>query len=150
MKKYLNSPGPHPLVIDMSTVKRFEDLRVWQKARELAQTIYSITRRQPFAGDFGLRDQIRRAAVSVVSNIAEGYESQTRAMFISFLHRARGSAGELRAQCHIACDVGYLKPEEFDTLAKHVITCSRQISRLIQYLETDPGPPSSSPHRSRK
>ena len=134
----------------MSTVKRFEDLRVWQNARELAHTIYSITHAQPFAGDFGLRDQIRRAAVSIVSNIAEGYESQTRPMFISFLHRARGSAGELRAQCHIAHDVGYLKPEEFNILMKQVITCSRQISRLIQYLETDSGPPASSPHRLRK
>jgi four helix bundle protein len=77
--------------------ERFEDLRVWQTARELTNRIYAVTNRDPFSDDWALRDQIRRAAISVVSNIAEGFESRTREQFIDFLGRAKASAGEIRA-----------------------------------------------------
>lgn len=81
----------------MSTAKRFEDLDVWQKARDLTNSIYKLSSTGNFSRDFGLRDQMRRAAVSIMSNIAEGFESQTQVMFIQFLGRAKGSAGEVRA-----------------------------------------------------
>ena len=81
----------------MSTAKRFEDLDVWQKARDLTNSIYKLSSTGNFSRDFGLRDQMRRAAVSIMSNIAEEFESQTQVMFIQFLGRAKGSAGEVRA-----------------------------------------------------
>lgn len=86
----------------MTTAKRFEELKVWQKAKELTNLIYQLSSSGSFARDFGLKDQMRRAAVSVMSNIAEGFESQTQALFIQFLGRAKGSVGELRAQLYIA------------------------------------------------
>jgi len=82
----------------MTTAKRFEDLEVWQRAKELTSLIYRLSSSGAFARDFGLRDQMRRAPVSVMSNIAEGFESQTQVLFIQFPGRAKGSAGELRAQ----------------------------------------------------
>ena len=82
----------------MSTIRRFEEIEAWQTARELTREIYSLSNRGGFSKDFGLRDQMRRAAVSVMSNIAEGFESRTTALFVEFLGRAKGSAGELRAQ----------------------------------------------------
>ena len=81
----------------MATAKRFEDLEVWQKAKELTNSIYRISSSGAFARDFGLRDQMRRASVSIMSNIAEGFESQTQALFIQYLGHAKGSAGELRS-----------------------------------------------------
>jgi four helix bundle protein len=81
----------------MTTAKRFEDLEVWQKAKELTNLIYRVSLSGAFSRDFGLRDQMRRAAVSIMSNIAEGFESQTQVLFIQYLGRAKGSAGELRA-----------------------------------------------------
>ena len=82
----------------MGAITRFEEIEAWQTARQLTNLIYEITDSGPFAKDFGLKDQIRRAAVSVMSNIAEGFESHTQALFIDFLGRAKGSAGEVRAQ----------------------------------------------------
>ena len=87
---------------EVTTAKRFEELKVWQKAKELTNLIYQLSSSGSFARDFGLKDQMRRAAVSVMSNIAEGFESQTQALFIQFLGRAKGSVGELRAQLYIA------------------------------------------------
>lgn len=92
----------------MDSVTKFEDLRVWQNARKLANMIYDFSSVGEFAHDFGLRDQMRRAAVSVMSNIAEGFESRTQAMFIEYLGRAKASAGELRAQLYLALDRKYI------------------------------------------
>lgn len=91
-----------------------------------------------FARDYGLRDQMRRAAVSVMSNIAEGFESRSQAMFADYLGRAKGSAGELRAQLYVALDAGYLSQEEFSRLKSETEHCSRLISRFISYLDTQP------------
>jgi len=88
--------------------------------------------------EFGLRDQMRRAAVSIMSNIAEGFESQTQAMFIKYPAYAKGSAGELRAQLYIARDQGYLTDEEFNTTFSFAEICSKQLARFIQYLESQP------------
>jgi four helix bundle protein len=100
----------------MSTITRFEEIEAWQAARELTRRIYVITNEGAFSRDFGLRDQMRRASVSIMSNIAEGFESRTQAMFVEFLGRAKASAGELRAQTYIALDAGYLDQKEFDEL----------------------------------
>ncbi|GMU26265.1 MAG: hypothetical protein AMXMBFR16_11700 [Candidatus Uhrbacteria bacterium] len=122
----------------MATVARFEELEVWQRARVLTNRIYDLSDGGPFARDFGLKDQVRRAAVSILSNIAEGFESRTQALFIEFLGRAKGSSGELRAQLYIALDRQYLPTAEFDSALALAETCSKQLARLIRYLESKP------------
>ena len=98
------------------TIKSFEDLIAWQKARVLTGTIYKATSRGDFARDFGLKDQIRRAAVSVMSNIAEGFERGRPSEFHQFLSIAKGSCAELRSQLFVALDAGYLKQPDFAEL----------------------------------
>ena len=120
----------------MSTIKSFEEIEAWQGARELVRQTYALTRRQPFAKDFGMKDQVCRAAVSIMSNIAEGYESQTEAVFIRYLGIARGSAGELRSQLYVALDQGYATKTEFSALADLSKKVSSQIARLKSYLES--------------
>ena len=122
----------------MATVDRFEDLEVWKRARVLANLIYNISTAGSFAKDYGLRDQMQRAAVSIFSNIAEGFEGYTQLLFIQFLARAKGSAGELRAQLYLALDRGYISEEQFREVSSQTEICSKQIARLIQYLETQP------------
>ena len=94
-------------------IERFEDFIAWQKARGLASEIYKVTDEGKFARDFGLRDQIRRAAVSVMSNIAEGFERGRPTEFHQFLSIAKASCAELRSQLYIALDAGYLNQEIF-------------------------------------
>ena len=122
----------------MTTAKRFEDLEVWQKAKELTNLIYSLSSSGSFARDFGLRDQMRRAAVSVMSNIAEGFESQMQALFIQFLSRAKGSSGELRAQLYIALEQQYITTAEFQVAFSLAELCSKQLASFIRYLESQP------------
>jgi four helix bundle protein len=122
----------------MASAKRFEDLEVWQKAKELTNLIYRLSSSGSFSRDFGLRDQMRRASVSIMSNIAEGFESQTQALFIQYLWRAKGSAGELRAQLYIAFEQDYLAEAEFNSAFSLAEICSKQLARFIQYLETQP------------
>ncbi len=88
----------------MPGITQFEDIEAWKTARQLTNAVYAHTNHQGFNRDFGLRDQIRRASVSVMSNIAEGFESRTDVQFINFLGMARASAGEVRAQLYIALD----------------------------------------------
>src|SRR5918999_6567466 len=97
-------------------IERFEDFVAWQKARVLTADIYKVTSQGDFAKDFGLKDQIRRAAVSIMSNIAEGFERGRAAEFHQFLSIAKGSCAELRAQLYVALDVGYLDQPTFETL----------------------------------
>ena len=122
----------------MTTAKRFEDLDVWQRSKELTNLIYRYSTDGAFSRDFGLRDQMRRASVSIMSNIAEGFESQTQTMFIQYLSRAKGSAGEVRAQLYIAHDQGYLTEEEFASAFSLAEICSKQLAKFIQYLESQP------------
>ena len=96
----------------MPTITRFEDIQAWQTARQLVNLVYDLSDKAPFARDFGLKDQMRRVAVSVMSNIAEGFESRTQALFVDFLGRAKGSAGELRAQSYIALVQTVIRFEE--------------------------------------
>ena len=118
----------------MSTIVRFEDIEAWQTVRKLTSQIYEITRHGEFARDYSLCDQMRRATVSVMSNIAEGFESRTQPLFKDFLSRAIASAGELRTQLYVERDIGYLNQDEFPQLFELCDKCSRQIARFIQYL----------------
>jgi four helix bundle protein len=110
--------------------RRFEDLLVWQKARKLTALIYEVTRGKAFFQDFGLRDQIRRAAVSVMSNVAEGFERGGDAEFGRFLAIAKGSCGEVRCQLYVAFDQGYLD----STLFERVTDRALEVSRMLQGL----------------
>ena len=112
------------------TIERFEDLVAWQKARALASKIYAVTRIGQFAKDFGLTDQIRRAAVSIGSNIAEGFERGNNKEFVTFLGIAKGSAGEVRSQLYTAYDAGYLSDAEITEL----VGLSKDVSKLINGL----------------
>ncbi len=122
----------------MATIEKFEDLEVWQNARKLTNLIYDYSDLGAFSRDFGLRDQMRRAAVSVMSNVAEGFESLTQALFIQYLGRAKGSAGEVRAQLYVALDRKYISLEQFQHARALAETCSRQSQNFIQYLESKP------------
>jgi len=119
----------------MATIRRFEEIEAWQTARRLTKTVYELSAGGLFARDFGLRDQMRRAAVSIMSNIAEGFESRTSGMFLELLGRAKGSAGELRAQFYVASDAGYVTPAQFQTLQDQCEKCSGQISLFMLYLK---------------
>ena len=118
----------------MVTIKKFEQLEVWQTSRTLTRRIYEVSRGGRFSQDFGLRDQIRRSSVSVMSNIAEGFESRTTPLFTEYLGRAKGSAGEVRAQLYASLDAGYLRADEFSELMDLAMATSRQVSGLMKYL----------------
>ncbi len=92
----------------MAKIEKFEDILAWQKARELTQLVYRASRKGEFAKDFALRDQIRRAVISITSNIAEGFERGGTKEFVQFLGHAKGSCGEVRSQLYIALDEAYL------------------------------------------
>ena len=124
----------------MSTIQKFEELIAWQKARLLTKEIYKHLNIQKFKdlnmpADRGLCDQIQRASVSIMSNIAEGFERGTRQEFLNYLFIAKGSAGEVRAQLYVALDVGYLNAETFKYLNGLVIECSKLIYSFIQKLK---------------
>jgi four helix bundle protein len=120
----------------VGTIQRFEEIEAWQTARELTRRIYEVSGSGVFARDYGLRDQMRRAAVSILSNIAEGFESGTQPLFIRYLRYAKASAGEVRAQLYVGLDAGHLAEAEFQELFDLAEKCSRQLSRFIAYLES--------------
>jgi four helix bundle protein len=124
----------------MPGITRFEDIQAWQTARELTAAVYKQSEKGQFAKDFGLRDQIRRAAVSIMSNIAEGFESRTDMQFVNYLGHARASAGEVRSQLYIALDLKYILQEEFKKTYELADKTARQISRFAEYLEANPRP----------
>jgi four helix bundle protein len=95
--------------------KNFEDLNVWKQARQLTQEVYRLTKTEKFLKDFGLRDQIRQAAISIMSNIAEGFERGGNQEFIQFLYVAKASCGEVRSQLYVALDQGYLPKADLRT-----------------------------------
>jgi four helix bundle protein len=116
--------------------ERFEELRVYQQAKKLTNEIYSATKKGPFTKDFGLVDQLRRACVSIMSNIAEGFERGTRPEFARFLYIAKGSCGEARAQLEIAFDQQYLLPAEYERLRKLAQETSGMLSNLISRVKS--------------
>ena len=117
-------------------IKEFEELDVFKKARELSKCIYGLTDRESFRKDFGLKDQLRRASVSILSNIAEGFERGTNSEFAQFLYVARGSSAEVRAQLIVALDQGYLDKEQYRTLTDNCKIISKMLNGLIHYLKT--------------
>lgn len=118
----------------MATFKRFDEMHAWQSARELVKLIYNATKQNDFSRDFALRDQIRRAAISVMSNIAEGFGSGSDAEFVRFLGYARRSVSEVQSQLYAALDQDYISSEEFDELYLKANIAERQINALIGYL----------------
>lgn len=119
----------------MGKVERFEDLVAWQKGRKLTKWIYSLTNKGPFSKDFGLRDQIRRASVSIMSNLAEGFERGGRPEFHQFVVIAKGSCAEVRSQLYVALDVEYITQEQFDELYNLAIEVSRILGGLRSALQ---------------
>lgn len=118
----------------MAKIERFEDIDVWQKARELTRRIYTETNSGEFSRDFGLRDQIRRAAVSIMSNIAEGFERGGDKEFFQFISFAKGSSGEVRSHLYVALDAGYFSDETFSSLADTTTQINRMLAGLMKYL----------------
>ena len=110
----------------------FQELKVWQRAKELAVFLYKLTGKGTFAKDWGLRDQIRRSAVSIPSNVAEGDELDTDRQSIKFFYIAKGSSAELLTQIIIAYEIGYLPRENFDHVKNECQTISRMLAKLIQ------------------
>jgi four helix bundle protein len=113
----------------------FEELHIYQRSRELVNSVYSATRDSAFGRDYGLTDQIRRASVSIMSNIAEGFERGGKTEFIQFLYIAKGSCGEVRAQLQIAQDQNYLKHNEYQRLYDLCKQISGMISNFIAHLQ---------------
>ncbi|MEL6769817.1 MAG: four helix bundle protein [Bacteroidota bacterium] len=120
----------------MATFRSFEEIHAWQKARVLARDVYSVTRAGCFGRDQGLVSQMRRASVSVMSNIAEGCERRSRREFARFIDIARGSAGEVRAQLYVALDAGYVDEVTFKQLSMQATEISRMLYGLGQHLRS--------------
>ena len=117
----------------MTGIRRFEEIEAWKNARRLTHQIYRLSRQGAFSRDFGLKDQIQRAAV--MSNIAEGFESRTRKLFLNFLRTAKGSAGEVRCQLYVALDQHYITAQQFHEAYRIADKVGLQIFRLMQYLQ---------------
>jgi four helix bundle protein len=120
----------------MATFTTFEQISAWQKARQLVKELYKTTARGAFGRDYDLRNQIRRASVSIMSNIAEGFERSGTGEFNQFLSMAKGSAGEVRSQLYVALDQEYLTPTVFENLLKQTTEISRMIGGLMTYLKS--------------
>ena len=120
----------------MATFESFEEIEAWKRARRLVQEIYEISNEGSFCKDFGLRDQTRKAAVSILSNIAEGFERGGSGEFQQFLSVAKGSTGEVRAQLYVALDQGYINQETFERLVSRTNEIAGMISKLMSYLRS--------------
>jgi len=121
----------------VGTFEKFEDIHAWQKARELTNRVYRFTGQGLFQKDFGLKDQIRKASVSIMSNIAEGSERDTDKDFSRFLVIAKASTSEVRSQLYIAKDQGYLNNEDYENTYALTIEIGGMLKGLIKYLRKD-------------
>ncbi len=119
----------------MGKIKRFEDIQAWQKARELNNGIYNITKDHNFSKDFSLRDQLRRASVSIMANIAEGFGRRSKKEFSNFLNIAHASAAEVQCHLYIAWDQNYIKNEEFKILYSKTEEVSKMLQGFMSYLK---------------
>jgi four helix bundle protein len=124
--------------MERKTIRTFEDLIVWQKAIEFVKDVYVITNEGDLRRDFGLRDQMRRAAVSIPTNIAEGFERNSRKEYLLFLNIAKGSAGETRSLFRVALEVGYFNEQTHDRLREKVLTLSRYLFNQISSIRSAP------------
>ena len=118
----------------MSRFESFEEIKAWQKAFEVTIEIYQLTAKNSFAKDFGLRDQIRRASVSTMANIAEGHGRRSNVEFANFLNMARGSAAEVQSHLHLALGLEYIERSKFDELYAKLTEVSRMTLALARYL----------------
>jgi len=118
----------------MAVIRRFEDIQAWQKARILVREVYALTEGGLFGRDHALRDQVRRAAVSTMSNIAEGFARRRSKEFVNFLNMAHGSAAEVQSHCYVALDRGYISEEAFQKLYQLADEVSKIIQGLMSYL----------------
>lgn len=119
----------------MAKIDRFEDIEGWKVAREVTKRIYDITKTDKFCRDFALCNQIRRAAVSILSNIAEGFERSGNREFLQFLAIAKGSCGEVRAQLYVALDQDYIDEGQFEEILAKLFETSRLIAGFMKYLQ---------------
>ncbi len=119
----------------MAGFQKFEDIKAWQKARELNKQIYEITSSQKFCRDFGLRDQIRRASVSIMANIAEGFGRKSNKEFANFLVISHGSTAEVQSHLYIALDLNYISTEKFAELYQQLDEISRMTMALCKHLQ---------------
>jgi four helix bundle protein len=120
----------------MSTVKSFEELTIWQEARELTSKIYILSKRFPKEESYGLTSQIRRASVSIMSNIAEGFNRRSTKEFINFLIISRASISEVQNDLYISLDLNYIDKKDFETIYNHAQKISMSINKLITYLRS--------------
>ena len=118
----------------MAKIEKFEDIESWKLAREVTKLVYRVSSTGGFSRDFALRDQIRRSAISIMSNIAEGFERDGDKEFVQFLAIAKGSCGEARAQLYVALDQEYVNPAEFESIYEKLVETSRLICGLMKYL----------------
>jgi four helix bundle protein len=121
----------------MSAFKSFDEIIAWQKARELTKIIYLISATSKFDKDFSLKDQIRRSSVSVMANIAEGYDRRGDKEFIRFLNIAKGSLSEVKSHLFVAFDIEYIAQDKLDNLFLLIDEIAKLISGLIKYLKTN-------------
>lgn len=119
-------------------ITRFEEIESWKAARELTKAIYGLTARGRFMRDFGLRDQIQRASVSIMANIAEGFDSGSSNSFTNFLNYAYRSASEVQSLAYVALDCRYIGENEFENWIKKASTIKQLIGGLIKYLKNSP------------
>jgi four helix bundle protein len=119
----------------MTAFKSFEEIVSWQKARVLCKEIYILSSNDKFAKDFGLRDQIRRSAVSIMANIAEGYERKSDGDFKRFLNILKGSLAEVKSHLYIALDLEYISDDKFKKLASDIDEINKTLYGLINYLK---------------
>ena len=116
-------------------IENFEDIKSWQKARELTSKIYQITSEGKFSEDYGLRDQVRRASVSTMANISEGFGSEGNKEFIKFLNYSRRSALEVQSHLYVALDQEYISEEQFDQLYGEATELKKLLNGFIRYLK---------------
>lgn len=119
----------------MATIKKFEDIKAWQKAREVTKEVYQVTASNEFSRDFGLRDQIRRASVSIMANIAEGFGRKSNKDFAHFLVQSHGSGAEVQSHLYVALDLGYIEETQFAGLYEKLDHTSRMLMSLCQFLQ---------------
>jgi len=120
----------------VATIQRFEDIEAWAAARKLTQAVYMATSKNSFSRDFPLRDQIRRAAISTMANIAEGFGRGGNREFIQFLAHAKASAVEVQSHLYVALDAGYIDEDSFKQLYEHVEKTASLIAGLARYLSS--------------
>ena len=122
----------------MGQTKQLEDMEVWQAAKQVVTEVYRLTRDGALAKDYGFKDQLQRAAVSIMANVADGYERGGNRELIQSLYIAKGSAAQTRSLVHAAKDLGYLSEEQRSSMLERLVSIGRQLGGFIRYLEQGP------------